>query len=209
MEKIEEKCVQTLNEVLQGKTPHEIIALTLEIAARPVITTNFRPYESAILLAVTLIQPDIKVIWCDTGYNTPHTYRFAHEMISSLSLNMHIYTPKTTSGFRDAQMGIPQVDTEEHKHFTEEVKLEPFKRALKAHQPDLWLTNLRKDQNEFRSQLNILHLSKEGILKVSPFFYFSELEVELYLERHSLPNEPKYFDPTKVLTKRECGLHIA
>lgn len=201
--------LEQANAMLRNMEPEHIVAWVLQHSERPILTTNFGPLSASLLHATTEVKPDIDVVWCDTGYNTPHTYRFAHEMISSLSLNMHIYTPKTTSGFRDAQMGIPQVDTEEHKHFTEEVKLEPFKRALKAHQPDLWLTNLRKDQNEFRSQLNILHLSKEGILKVSPFFYFSELEVELYLERHSLPNEPKYFDPTKVLTKRECGLHIA
>ena len=79
---------------------------------------------------------------------------------------------------------------------------------IKEHQPDLWFTNLRADQSEFRSNLDILHVDKTGILKVSPFFYYSEFDMELYLQRFSLPNEKKYFDPTKVLAKRECGLHL-
>ena len=28
-----------------------------------------------------------------------------------------------------------------------------------------------------------------------------------YLEENNLPNEFKYFDPTKALENRECGLH--
>ena len=108
----------------------------------------------------------------------------------------------------DVTLGIPEIDTDDHEVFTEQVKLEPFKRALKDHQPDVWFTNLRRDQTEFRKNLDILHLNRQGILKVSPFFYFSEFEMELYLKRFDLPNEKKYFDPTKVSDKRECGLHL-
>ncbi|MGB2758373.1 MAG: phosphoadenylylsulfate reductase, partial [Maribacter stanieri] len=28
-----------------------------------------------------------------------------------------------------------------------------------------------------------------------------------YLKKYNLPNEHNYFDPTKVLENRECGLH--
>jgi phosphoadenosine phosphosulfate reductase len=72
----------------------------------------------------------------------------------------------------------------------------------------VWFTNLRADQTEHRSTLDILHLSKEGILKVSPFFHYSEFDLELYLQEFGLPNEKRYYDPTKVLAKRECGLHL-
>ena len=200
--------IDQANAFLRDKDPEEIIEWALSKAKTPILTTNFGPYSASLVHAVTRLRNDIKLIWCDTGYNTRNTYRFAHELIQSLSLNLHIYTPKSTAGFRDVTMGIPQVDTLEHKLFTDEVKLEPFRRALKEHQPDLWFTNLRADQSEFRSNLDILHVDKTGILKVSPFFYYSEFDMELYLQRFSLPNEKKYFDPTKVLAKRECGLHL-
>jgi phosphoadenosine phosphosulfate reductase len=29
-----------------------------------------------------------------------------------------------------------------------------------------------------------------------------------YLAEHNLPDEKDYFDPTKVLENRECGLHL-
>ncbi len=196
------------NELLKEKDPIEIIEWVLSMSKKPILTTNFGPYSASLLHAVTSVNNKIDVIWCDTGYNTPHTYRYAKDIIEELSLNMHIYTPRTTTGFRDVTMGIPQIDSKEHQAFTEEVKLEPFKRAFAKHQPDVWFTNLRRDQTEFRKNLDILHLNSDSILKVSPFFYYSEFEMELYLKQFNLPNEKKYYDPTKVLEKRECGLHL-
>ncbi len=196
------------NELLKDKTPSEIIEWALEQSNSPILTTNFGPFSASLVHAVSQVKNDINVIWCDTGYNTPQTYRYAHELIQRFDLNMHVYTPRSTVGFRDVIKGIPQIDTQEHKEFTEEVKLEPFRRALAEHQPDVWFTNLRADQSEFRKSLDIIHIDKQGILKVSPFFYYSEFEMEIYLERFALPNEKKYYDPTKVLAKRECGLHL-
>jgi len=66
---------------------------------------------------------------------------------------------------------------------------------------------LRKGQTALRDSLDILSVGKDGVLKVSPFYYYSDAELDVYLEENNLPNEFKYFDPTKVLENRECGLH--
>lgn len=195
------------NAQLKGIPPQEIIAWAIQHGSKPLVTTNFRPYEVAILHAVADVDPDIPVIWCDTGYNTPHTYRHAEALISRLGLNVQLYVPEQTSAHRDVVMGIPNIDDPLHKVFTEQVKLEPFKRAMKEHQPDVWFTNLRKGQTALRDSLDILSLSKDGVLKVSPFFYWSDTQLDGYLEKYQLPNEHNYFDPTKVLANRECGLH--
>ena len=206
--KLENINLKEANQFLREQDPLEIIQWVLNKADSPILTTNFGPYSASLLHAVTSIKNDINVIWCDTGYNTPHTYRYAKDIMKDLSLNMHIYTPKFTTGFLDVTMGIPEVDSDDHQIFTEQVKLEPFKRALIEHNPDVWFTNLRQDQTEFRKSLDILHINNKGILKVSPFYYYSEFEMDLYLQRFDLPNEKKYFDPTKVLATRECGLHL-
>lgn len=196
-----------INKTLKDKTPDQIIEWALSVAKNPLITTNFRPYEVAILEAVAKQSPDIKVIWCDTGYNTRNTYVHANALIHQLSLNIKLYVPQQSTAHRDVTLGIPEVDTTEHKLFTEQVKLEPFRRAMQEHQPDLWFTNLRKGQTAFRDSIDIVSQDKNGLIKVAPFFYWSDEELDKYLEEKNLPNEHKYFDPTKVLENRECGLH--
>ena len=199
--------LEQINGELKGKSPAEIIAWAISFAKNPVITTNFRPYEVAILKAVTDVKKDIKVIWCDTGYNTMQTYKHAEEIIEKLNLNIHLYTPKQTAAHRNVVLGVPSVEDPKHVLFTEQVKLEPFSRAMKEHQPDVWFTNLRKGQTAFRNSIDIVSQSKDGVVKVSPFYNWTDEELDAYLVEQNLPNEFTYFDPTKVESNRECGLH--
>lgn len=197
-----------VNAELKDKSPVEIIAWAISFAKNPVITTNFRPYEVAILKAVTDVQKDIKVIWCDTGYNTMQTYKHAEDIIEKLNLNIHLYTPKQTAAHRNVVLGVPSVEDPKHVLFTEQVKLEPFSRAMKEHQPDVWFTNLRKGQTAFRDSIDVVSQSKDGVVKVSPFYNWTDEQLDAYLVAQNLPNEFTYFDPTKVESNRECGLHI-
>lgn len=202
-----EKEIENLNKSLKDKTPLEIAQWAVLNAKTPVVTTNFRPYEVAILNVCSKALSDIPVIWCDSGYNTPNTYRHAEEVIDMLGLEAKLYVPKQTTAHRDVTMGIPDIDDPRHKIFTEQVKLEPFRRAMSDFTPDVWFTNLRKGQTALRDSLDIVSMGKDGVLKVSPFYYYNDEELDVYLEEHKLPNEFKYFDPTKVLENRECGLH--
>jgi phosphoadenosine phosphosulfate reductase len=207
MGKIAQMNLEEINKQLQGKSPEEIISWAISIAQKPIITTNFRPYEVAILKAVTAVKKDIPVVWCDTGYNTPQTYKHAEEIIDKLRLNIQLYVPKQTVAHRDIVLGIPKIEDPKHAIFTAQVKLEPFFRALEEQQPDVWFTNLRNGQTDFRNSINIVSKSKEGVLKVSPFYNWSDKDLDGYLIEKGLPNEFTYFDPTKVESNRECGLH--
>jgi phosphoadenosine phosphosulfate reductase len=204
---IKQEELNKLNSQFKEAKPAEIIKKAFKLCREAVVTTNFRPYEAAILFAVNTVKPNIPVVWCDTGYNTPQTYKHANRVIEDLKLNVFLYVPKQTAAHRDAIMGIPSVDAPEHALFTEQVKLEPFKRAMEFHKPKVWFTNLRQGQTAFRNSIGIFSVSKEGVLKVSPFYYWSDSDLDVYLEEHKLPNEFKYFDPTKALENRECGLH--
>ena len=204
---VTQKELDKLNSQFKDKTPYEIIKMAFELNNEAVLTTNFRPYEAAILQAVSAVESKTPVIWCDTGYNTPQTYKHAEQLIKELDLNIFLYVPKQTSAHRDVVLGIPNVDAPEHALFTEQVKLEPFKRAMDEHKPKVWFTNLRQGQTPFRDSIGIFSLSKDGVLKVSPFYYWSDADLDNYLIENNLPNEFKYFDPTKALENRECGLH--
>lgn len=196
-----------LNKTFKNKAPFEVVAWAISQADRPIVTTNFRPYEASILQVCVAAKKDIPVIWCDSGYNTPQTYKHAEQLISKLGLNIKLYVPKQTSAHRDVVLGVPDIDDPKHQLFTEQVKLEPFKRAMREHTPDVWFTNLRKGQTALRDSLNILSYGGDGVLKVSPFYNYSDAELDAYLLKNQLPNEFKYFDPTKVLENRECGIH--
>ncbi len=200
--------LQAKNAAFKDSSASEIIKQVLSTAKNPVITTNFGPHEAAILHLAVQVKPDIPVIWIDSGYGTKATYEFADKLIRDLKLNIQTFHPAYSRAFREAVHGdIPEVDTPEHDAFTQEVKLEPFNRAMSTFAPDVWLTAIRQEQTAFRQNLDILTETQDGLLRVAPLFYWTELDLEEYLVENDLPMEEDYFDPTKVLGNRECGLH--
>ncbi|WP_298950200.1 phosphoadenosine phosphosulfate reductase family protein [uncultured Nonlabens sp.] len=207
MKKINKQSVQKYNEALKNEQPLYRVSQVLEEAVNPIITTNFRPYEVAILHLVTQLKKDIPVIWCDTGYNTIQTYKHVEYVRELLDLNLKIYVPKQSVAYRDVIMGIPDLNNPLHALFSEQVKLEPFKRAMKEWSPDVWFTNLRKGQTAFRDSIDVLSYGSSDVLKVSPFYDYDDNQLDNYLEQNNLKNELKYYDPTKVIQNRECGIH--
>ncbi|AMO55876.1 phosphoadenosine phosphosulfate reductase [Endozoicomonas montiporae CL-33] len=202
--------LDAINRDLAEQSPRNIIQWALSSAKTPVLTTNFGPHEAAILHMATQVRPDVPVVWIDSGYGTEATYRFASELISQLDLNIRVYHPQYSRAYRSAIMGgVPEVDTPEHDEFTRQVKLEPFGRAMATEAPDIWLTAIRKDQTEFRQGLEVVSETRDGYLRVAPLLNWTELDVEEYLVEHDLPIENDYYDPTKVLGHRECGLHTS
>lgn len=200
--------LQAINQELASASPAEIVKWALGLGKKSILTTNFGPGEASIIHAVCEQDAKVPVVWIDSGYALKATYQFADKVIKRFDLNLDVYTPKVSAARRDAVMGgIPMVDEPEHAEFTEQFKLEPFNRAMAEHQPEVWFTNLRKHQTALRQTLDIVSMSSDGVIKVSPFFHYDDEALEKYLQEYDLPNEENYYDPTKALANRECGLH--
>src|ERR1044072_110983 len=99
---------------LRSRSPLEIVRWAIaQSNGRAIVSTNFRPYEAAILHLVVQVQPDIPVLWVDHGYNRPATYRHAEVLRSRLKLNLKAYLPRLTAAHRDAIYGpIPTTEEE-------------------------------------------------------------------------------------------------
>ena len=207
--------ISQANESLREQSPRDVIEWAIGRAeGRAIVSTNFRPYEAVILHLATQVQPDIRVLWVDHGYNREATYRHAEELKAKLGLNIQAFVPKLTAAHYDAAHGGMPEPTEENeeaiKAFSTVMKLEPFQRGMRELAPTVWLTALRKVQNPNRAELDIVSPDNNfNSLKVSPVFHWSDEQMEAYLAEHDLPNEWDYFDPAKADEKRECGLHAA
>ncbi|MCH3881791.1 phosphoadenosine phosphosulfate reductase domain-containing protein [Tenacibaculum aquimarinum] len=196
------------NAELRGKSPEEIIEWALRLTEKRIVTTSFGKYSAVLLSTFYKKEKNIEVIWCDTGYNIPETYSHASQLIEKFRLNVYTYVPLQTKAFTEFTLGEPDLEQTDHKKFTEIVKLEPFRRAIETHQPEVWFTNIRIRQTELRNSKDILSYSKDGILKVSPFYYWTDEELDKYLEENNLSKNSTYYDPVKALEGRECGIHL-
>lgn len=201
----------SVNQQLRDASAADIVRWALEQQQRTIATTSFGKNAAVMLHVVSEVDPSVPTIWVDTGYNLRDTYVVAEKLIKRIELDYHVYSPLMTSERRNAVMGgIPTIEEEAlHQEFTRQVKLEPFQRALDEWQPEIWITGIRKEETEHRQSLDIVSWDARGILKVAPLFYWSDDQVEAYMEAHELISCRHYFDPTKVHDGRECGMHTS
>lgn len=193
-----------------GRNAPGLVNWALGLGQPAIVTTNFRPFEAVILHLVTQVKPDVPVVWMDNGYNTEATYRFADEVARQLKLNLRIYLPRRSRAHREAVDGItPALHDPRHAAFTEEVKLEPFSRALRETAPKVWFTALRATDTAVRAQMHAVSINPDGLIKVAPLLHWSPKDLYRYCEIHGLPNNFDYVDLTKGEDNRECGLHLA
>ncbi|MFB2538704.1 MULTISPECIES: phosphoadenosine phosphosulfate reductase family protein [unclassified Acinetobacter] len=192
-----------------GKDSQKLIEWALDLNKKAIVTTNFRPFEAVILHMLTQVRPDIPVVWMDNGYNTDTTYRYVEELTKLLNLNLITYLPKRSRAHREAIDGaVPSLDDPRHAAFTEEVKLEPFNRAIQEIQPEVWFTALRATDTAQRAQMQPVSINPDGLIKVAPLLHWHAKDLWQYLQQHGLPDNEDYFDPTKAEDHRECGLHL-
>ena len=188
----------------------QLIAWALQLNEKAIVTTNFRPFEAVILHLLTRVKPDIQVLWMDHGYNTETTYRYVDELTKLLNLNLITYHPKRSRAHREAIDGAtPSIHDAGHAAFTAEVKLEPFERALAETAPKIWFTALRASDSAVRAEMDAVSINPDGLIKVAPLLKWSAKDLWLYMQKHQLPDNEDYFDPTKAEEHRECGLHLS
>jgi len=194
-----------------------------------VLTTSFGIQSAVMLHLVTLIAPAIPVVFIDTGYLFPQTYRFARQLTERLSLNLKTYIPAATAAQQEALFGKQwEMGLEGLKRFNLINKVEPMDRAMRELDGSAWLAGLRRSQASTREALKVVQIQNK-IAKVHPILDWDNRRVHRYLTEFELPYHPLWdegyvsvgdthstskLEPgmTEEQTrfgglKRECGLH--
>ncbi|MBP8255980.1 MAG: phosphoadenylyl-sulfate reductase [Opitutaceae bacterium] len=200
-----------------------------EFGDRVVMTTSFGIQAAVMLHLVTRIAPSIPVVFIDTGYLFPETYRFAKELTERLSLNLRIYTPGMTAARQEALFGRQwEMGLEGLKRYNLINKVEPMDRAMRELGATAWMTGLRRVQASSRERLKAVQ-TQNRVTKIHPIVDWDNRRVHRYLTDHGLPYHPLWeqgyvsvgdihsssrLEPgmTEEQTRfggltRECGLH--
>ena len=203
--------IVSINQQLRQASPEAIIRWALTQQKPTIVTTSFGKNAAALLHLSSKVDPQLPAVWIDTGYNLRDTYVVADKLMQQIPLDYHVFSPKMTSERRNATLGgIPTIEDEAlHKDFTYQVKLEPFDRAIDQFKTEIWITGIRQQDTEHRKTLDILSWDARGLLRVAPLFYWTDEQIDLYMQSHNLLSCRHYFDPTKVKDGRECGLHTS
>jgi phosphoadenosine phosphosulfate reductase len=196
-----------------------------------VLSTSFGAQAAVMLHLATRQAPDIPVVFIDTGYLFPETYRFADELTRRMRVNLKVYRAAESPAWIEARHGKLWEQGEAGlAAYNQIAKVEPMQRALSELGAKAWLAGLRRSQSSTREQLPVVS-TQDGRAKILPIVDWTDRDIHRYLTENDLPYHPLWekgyvsigdVHTTRPLTadmtpeetrffgiKRECGLHDA
>ncbi|MBM4197433.1 MAG: phosphoadenylyl-sulfate reductase [Gammaproteobacteria bacterium] len=225
------RAVAHCNELLAARTAEERIIWALEnLPANAALSSSFGVQAAVSLHLVNRLRPGIPVIFIDTGYLFPETYRFVEELTEKLDLNLKTYRAEMSSAWQEARYGRRwEQGLEALTAYNQQNKVEPMERALRELSVGTWFAGLRRSQSKTRAGVDFVSWSGGERCKVHPIADWTDRDIHRYLVQHGLPRHPlweqgyvsigdvhstrplqevDHIDETRFAgLKRECGLH--
>jgi phosphoadenosine phosphosulfate reductase len=204
--------------------------ISARFGSRVVATTSAGIQAPVMLHLIARHAPDIPVVFIDTGFHFPETYRYLETLTRTIGIAPRVYVPEISAARLEALHGRlwegAEADIERYGLLT---KVEPMDRALKDYGAVAWISGLRRAQSRERAERDLVERQGDT-LKLYPILDWSDERVEGYMLAHDLPRHPLLekgyvtvgdWHSTRPLAdgmsleetrfnglRRECGLHL-
>lgn len=157
---------------------------------RLVATTSFGIQAGVMLHLLKEHAPDIPVVFIDSGYLFPETYRYAQQLTELFDLDVRVYQPLLSAARLEALHGrLWEQDGDGPSKYGLITKVEPMNRALTELGRDIWLSGMRRAQSRTRADRPFAEQQKKT-LKVYPILDWADAQVEVYFQTHQIPRHP-------------------
>jgi phosphoadenosine phosphosulfate reductase len=192
-------------------------------------TCSFQAEDVVVLDHLRRVDPQVPVLFLDTGYHFVETTAYRDLLAGLWKLNLINLTPRLSVEEQEREFGQLYVSAPDRCCGIR--KVEPLFAALEGY--EVWFTGLRREQSPTRALLQPFgtHTLASGktLHKVAPLFDWTWSDVWAYLATKEIPHLPLYdrgytsigCEPCTALPsgadlrsgrwggrKLECGIHI-
>jgi phosphoadenosine phosphosulfate reductase len=159
-------------------------------AGQVMATSSFGLQAAVMLHLMKENAPHVPIVFIDTGYLFPETYRYVETLQGLFGFEAATYAPQITAARQAALHGrLWEQGDVGHAEYARINKIEPMNRALQENGADVWISGLRRSQSSSRSDRGVVEQQSKTV-KVYPIIEWSDEEVEQYMTRHDLPRHP-------------------
>lgn len=160
------------------------------LGSRLVASTSFGLQAAVMLKLLHDHAPKVPVIFIDTGFLFPETYRYAEELMARFPLDYRFYHPMISAARVQAIHGDlwsqGQEGAEKYGMLT---KIEPMNRAIREIGADIWISGLRRAHSETRQDRPFVEQQKKTT-KVYPILDWADAQVDLFFHQNAIPRHP-------------------
>ena len=181
--------VDDLNARLRHATPQEILREAFKAYAGKIAIVSSFGAESAVLLHLAAeVDPNVPVLFLDTGQHFGQTLDYRKTLASRLGLaNVRDLRP----AFQDLALQDPKADL--WKTSTDACcairKTLPLDRVLRP-EFDAWITGRKRFQAVTRASLPVVERGEGDKIKFNPLANWTKADLDAYVAEHDLPAHP-------------------
>lgn len=218
---------------LEGKLgeAREAVRQALSLSDAPCVTCSFQAEDMAVLHLVRELEPDVPVLFLETGYHFADVYKYRDEISARYHLNLINVLPRETVQEQESKFGVLYKSAPDQ--CCKLRKVGPLFAALENY--EVWFTGLRRVQSPTRANLQVADEfplpSGKNLHKISPLAAWTDRDVWAFVREQGIPLLPLYqlgytsigcepctalpSDPENARSGRwagrklECGIHIA
>jgi phosphoadenosine phosphosulfate reductase len=160
------------------------------------LTTSFGIQSAVLLHMVSQLAPGgggVPVIWVDTGYLPPETYRYAEQLQQLLGFDLRVAQATLSPARMEALHGRlwETGQLEDLELYNRLRKVEPLDRAFQDLGVTCWASGVRGGQTDHRRTMAPLEPVR-GRWSLRPLLAWSRKDVFYYMEQHQLPQHPLF-----------------
>ena len=205
-----------------------------EFDSKFALTTSFGIQSSVLLHMIHLIDRNqiAKIIWIDTGYLPPETYKYAEQLTNKLKIDIKAVQSDFSPARMEALYGkLWETNSiEDLEKYNSIRKVQPLEKALTDLEIQCWGSGVRRGQTGHRQSMSFLEPFNKR-LSIRPILDWSKKDIFYYMQENNLPQHPLFEkgyssigdwhssgpDNAKAIgrktrfggLKEECGIHIA
>ncbi len=150
-------------------------------------TCSFQLEDVVLLHQLIQRQPDIPVLFLETGYHFDATYAYRDRLVKEWNLNLKNLAAAKSVAEQEAEHG--KLYESAPAQCCQLRKVEPLFAGLEDY--DVWFTGLRREQSPTRAGLEVFEKTKlrsgREIAKVSPLAHWTWKEVWKYARENNIP----------------------
>jgi phosphoadenosine phosphosulfate reductase len=222
--------IAAANESLRDRSPEVVLRWAVRtFHPKLIMATAFGPEGCCLIHLLAQIEPGVKIINLETGYQFPETLQLRERIRERYGIAVEFVRPELTVAEYEAEHGGPL-----HVHRPDQCchdrKVLPLRQAVRGY--EAWLSGIRHDQTEHRQVAGVVQWdAKFGLVKVNPLLTWTFKDVWGFIHKNKVPYNPLHdrgypsigcWPCTRAVAdgederagrragkvKKECGLHV-
>ncbi len=218
------------NQDLSQATPQEILTWGVQkFFPKLMMATAFGAEGCCILHMLAEIEPRVRVINLDTGYQFSQTLELRERILQRYGIAVEMIQPELTVAEYEKKHGGPLYVLQPDQCCRDR-KIIPLKKAVVGYHA--WISGIRGDQTDERKGASIVQWDpKFQMVKINPLLKWTKKEVWAFIVKHDVPYNPLHdqgypsigcWPCTRAVAegederagrwagqkKKECGLHV-